>query len=227
MNPKFITLNLRPHLNADRTSAGWHPEVGTKLRTLPSGRRAYWGVPFDLGPSEGPCWILLDGAGSSLEVGLDEACAFLVFAHLCDVSHDPQGQAQPADYAAGEVTRPGERLADYVLVYADGSEHRQPIRRRFEVGEAVWVWGQSAFAARPHLEDEPRDWRGPYPATQWGKYQTGVSRSPTPGMLLYWVYALENPFTDKELVAVRLVPTGSGRMVVCLLYTSPSPRDRS
>jgi len=191
---------------------------------LPSGFRPFWGVPFDLGPREGASWITLDAAGSSTRVELRQSSTFLVFAHLCDVSHDPSRQAQPADYRPGEVTRPGEHLADYALLYADGTQHCQPIRRRFEVGEAMAVGGlrQRAFAARPHVEDGPCDWRGPYAATmwanRWGAHQTGVktgvSRIYAPGMLLYWIYALENPHREKDIVALRLSPTGAGRLAI-------------
>ncbi|HUW10812.1 MAG TPA: CehA/McbA family metallohydrolase, partial [Anaerolineae bacterium] len=182
--------------------------------SLPQGPQAFWGVPFDLGSDPAPRWLLLDGAQESVSIDLPAPCTYIVFAHLCDVSHDPEGLAQPADYVPGEVTRPGEHLADYILTYGDGSEHRQAVRRRFEVGEAVQVWGQQAFASLRHLEDEPRDWRGPYPATLWGKYQQGVNRSPTPGMLLYWIYALENPHPDRNLSTLRLAPTGAGRLAV-------------
>jgi hypothetical protein len=209
---KFTTLNLTSYFDAGRDPNGWHSEIGGELKALPAGRQTFWGIPFDLGPAEGNCWLVLEHTGAIIR--LSGTASYLVLAHFCDESHDPEGQAQPADYKVGEVTRPGEHLADYVLVYADGSEHRQPIRRRFEVGEAMVAWGQWTFAARPHAEDEPRDWRGPYPAAQWGQYQTGVGQGPNSGPLLYWLYALENPHPDRELAAIRLAPTGADRLAV-------------
>ncbi len=209
---KFSTLNLKSYFNAGRDPGGWHPEIGEGLKALPAGQQTFWGIPFDLGPVEGNCWLTLEHTGATIR--LSGTASYLVVTHFCDESHDPEGRTQPADYKAGEVTRPGEHLADYVLVYADGSEHRQPIRRRFEVGEAMVVWGQWAFAARSHTEDEPRDLRGPYPAGQWGFYQTSVGQSPDPGPLRYWLYALENPHPDRELAAIRLSPTGADRLAV-------------
>jgi hypothetical protein len=211
---KFTTLDLRPHFNAGRDPGGWHPDIGGKLKALPDGHQTFWGVPFDLGSGEGNCWLVLKHGGDDVTLGLSQTASYLVIAHFCDESHDPEGRVQPADFQVGVVTRPGQHLADYVLVYADGSTHAQPIRRRFEVGEAMTAWGQRAFAARPHVEDEPRDWRGPYPAAQWGEYQTGVGQDPASGPLVYWIYALENPHPDKELEAVRLEPTGADRLAV-------------
>jgi hypothetical protein len=217
---KFTSLDLTPHFNAGRDAEGWHPGIGENLKTLPGGFQTFWGIPFDLGPTDGICWLVLDHGDDAVTLRLSGATTrgcrnptYVLVAHFCDESHDPDGRAQPVDYKVGEITRPGEHLADYVLLYADGSEHRQPIRRRFEVGEAVIAWGQRAFAARPHVEDEPRDWRGPCPARLWGWYQTGVGRIDS-GSALYWIYGLENPQPDGELVAVRLEPTGAGRLAV-------------
>jgi hypothetical protein len=210
----FTTLNLNPYFNAGREPGGWHPDIGGKLKGLPDGHQTFWGVPFDLGSGEGNCWLVLKQGAEDVTLGLSHTASYLVIAHFCDESHDPEGRAQPADYKVGVVSRLGQHLADYVLVYADQSTHTQPIRRRFEVGEAMTAWGQRAFAARPHVEDEPRDWRGPYPAAQWGEYQTGVGQDPASGPLVYWIYALENPHPDKELAAVRLEPTGADRLAV-------------
>lgn len=211
---KFTSLDLKPYFNAGRDPGDWHPEIGGRLKALPAGQQTFWGIPFDLGPTEGKCWLVLDRGSEAVTLRLSGAATYLVIAHFCDESHDPEGQAQPADYAVGDITRPGEHLADYILAYADGSEYRQIIRNRFEVSEAVVYWGQRAFAARPHVEDEPCDWRGPYPARRWGWYQTGIDPGPYWEGLQYWIYALENPHPDRELVAIRLEPTGADRLAV-------------
>jgi len=211
---KFTTFNLKPFCNGDRSPEGWHPEVGGELKSLPAGRQTFWGVPFDMGADQDNCWVVLDRGRDDVTLRLSGTASYLLIAHFCDESHDPEGQAQPTDYKVGVVTRPGEHLANYVLVYADASEHTQAIRRRFEVGEALTSWGHLSFAARPHVQDEPRDWRGPHPAAWWGHYQTGVGETAASGPLLYWIYALENPHPEKELAALRLEPTGADRLAV-------------
>ena len=213
---KFLPLDLSSQFNIGREPEGWHPAIGERLGTLPAGAQRLWGVPFQFGPADGACW-LSPGSGDPLLVPLSADAgrvSYLVFAHLCDESHDPAGQAQPADYAPGDITRPGEPLADYVLVYADGSEHRQPIRRRFEINEAHVNWGQWAFAARPHVEWESRPWEGPYDAHNWGRNQRSLSLGPNHTFVVYWLYALPNPRPDQPLKAVRLESSGQGRLAV-------------
>ncbi len=211
---KFTTVNLRAYFNAERDPGGWHPEIGREFSTLPYGLQSFWGIPFDLGPVEGNCWLVLEHSSDSSTVDLPGKATYLLIAHFCSESYDPEGHRQPADCKAGEVIRVGEHLADYVLAYADGSEHRQSIRRRFEVGEAKVAFGHWAFAARPHIEEQPCGWRGPYPAGQWGQHQTGISQSRTFTELVYWIYALENPYPDKQVSTFRLESTGADRLAM-------------
>ena len=208
---KFTTLDLGPYFNTIADLKGWHPEVRQNLKTLPIGPQSFWGIPFGLGGADGRAWVVLEPDGSAVEFRLSGTATYLIFAHFCDESRGPEEPTGMANWDVGVTLRPGERLADYALVYADGYEHRQPIRRRFEVGNAMG-W-QRAFAARPHIQDRSQDWRGPYPAREWGKYQTSVSGTDL-GLLQYWIYALENPHPDRTLAAIRLEPMGTDRLAV-------------
>ncbi len=221
---KFTSLNLSAHFNASCANeplrpggaAPWHPDIVEALATLPAGQQTFWGIPFALGADgeSGKRWLVLDREPHTVEIAAQ--ARYVVVAHFCNASHDPTGRAQPPDVSVGTILRPGEHLADYVLAYADGSEHRQAIRRRFEVNEAVAEWGKLAFAARPHQENIPLDFRGPCPVGSWGWYQTGVGRT-TDEPASYWLYALENPHPDKVIRAIRLEPTGADRLAVAAI----------
>lgn len=212
---KFTSLNVASLFNASRESDGWHPKIGPYLVELPYGQQVFWGIPFLLGSNKDRCWIMLDRNRGNITIPINGQASFILIAHLCDASHDITGKkAQPVDYEVGTITEPGELLANYFLVYTDGTEYCQAIRRRFEIGEAFTSWGQWPFVAWPHIEDEPRDWRGPYPATQWGWYQTSIGKKTRTGPLQYWIYALENPHPDRGLSSLCLVPSGLNKLVV-------------
>ena len=108
---------------------------------------------------------------------LTGAASYIVFAHLCDARARTTVAGQTSDYPNPVVTAPGEHLADYVIEYTDGTEHRVPVRRRFEVNQ-VMTRKQSGFLNRPHQGLTPLPMRGPYPADMWGRYQTGVYVGP-------------------------------------------------
>ncbi len=222
--PKFTPLNLSSDVNATRSntplSAGggapWQPAAGSLLPTVPSGPQTFWGVPFDLGPAAQPYWIMLGANQQSIELALPSGAtaSYICIVHLCNSSRDDSvsGPRQPL---LNPVMRPGERLADYEIVYADGSVHSQPIRRRFEINEPTAVWGHLAFAARAHWMDAAVDPLGAHPAGQWGRDQTGVYQPSTPGpAAACWVYALANPHPARPLKALRLCATGTDTLAV-------------
>jgi hypothetical protein len=175
------------------------------------------------------CWVLLggptepSGPAGAVTLPLDDggpggpsgaAPTYLLFVHICGLPAASQGAAAPppAEALPDSVTRLGEPVADYVLVYGDDSEHRHPIRWRFEINGGA-PWGQRAFAARPNHIDAPVDFRGPYGRNAWGHRQTSVQ----PSYGRYWVYALPNPHPDRPLLAVRLEPTGAAAVAVAAL----------
>lgn len=227
---KFTPINLGHFYNrsdetlavADGQSHPWHPDLLARLDLLPAGEQSLWGIPFVLAPMNGARWLELF-APSSVTIPVTDQATYLVVTHFCNASVDAATRQYWPGIVVGSVTRPGEHLADYVLVYANGSEHRQPIRRRFEINEPLAVWGQRAFAARPHVMDAPVDWRGPHPRNEWGRAQMAVRQSNLPVPAHLWIYALPNPHPDKSLTALRLEPTGADRLAIAglTLYHAP------
>jgi hypothetical protein len=183
----------------------WHPDTAAGIRPLPAGPQDFWGVPFALG-SEGsePCWLLVDRDRDAVTIPVSRAASFLIFAHLCNATPD----IERPDVEMGLVTHPGEHLADYVLSNKDGSEHRRPIRRRFQVNELTSSWGQIAVSARPHPKHVPMDFRGTANRNEWGQPQTGASQATYATPNRYWIYALENPAPRRTLDCLRIEPTG-------------------
>ena len=224
---KFATVDLSALYTHSRSDAApWDEKTASGIARLPGGEQRFWGVPFCVGSAEADAPGLLvvghDGSTETVHVSLDGAASYLVFVHVCDARARTTVAGQSADYPTPIVTAPGEHLADYVIEYADGSEHRVTVRRRFEVTQ-VSRGMQRGFLCLPHADPIPLPMRGPYPADLWGRYQTGVSegpafRPPTPRQLIVgrsrpaptWsIYALPNPAPDKPLRALRFEPTGA------------------
>ena len=223
----FTPIDLSALYTHDRGDASpWEEKTAWGIARLPGGEQRFWGVPFSLGRAEpeAPGLIVIGDAGSqaTARIPLDGAASYVVLAHLCDARARTTVAGQTSDYPTPTVTAPGEHLADYVVEYADGTEHRVPIRRRFEVNQ-VQTRMQSGFACRPHLGLTPLPMRGPYPVDMWGRYQTGASVGPAGRPAsprddlrnkMYpassWsIYALPNPEPSKPLRALHLEPTGA------------------
>lgn len=118
--------------------------------TLPVGTQTFWCVPLDIrdtGSAENALLILDEKTEVVVKVG--SSGSHLTFAHFCDENASKTVDGQSSDYLNPVVTAPGEYIADHVIVYEDGTEHRQSIRRSFEINQ-VQTLMQSGFASRQH-----------------------------------------------------------------------------
>ncbi|MHB0877518.1 MAG: CehA/McbA family metallohydrolase [Anaerolineae bacterium] len=228
----FVPVDLSGHLNAGRTNeplrAGspppWHTAIVECIAAMPTGDRTFWGIPFAIPPAspQSPSLLVLDEGPVSLPIAA--RADYIVLAHFCNASRDATSPDQPRDATVGMVFRIGEHLADYVIEYEDegSDEHRQSIRRRFEVNEPALRWGHRAFAAQSSHELGSVDFNGPYPAHSWGWYQTGIGGTDNESGE-YWLYALANPQPERRIARLRLEPTGADRIAVAAvtLYSGP------
>lgn len=167
--------------------------VRERLARFPRGRQPCWGIPFDFAAN--------GAARQAIRLSRDSAAATVPLTgratHVCIV-HFWQG---PPDPAVGEAG--GERVAEYVLRYADGTETVTPIRTRFEIGWGGHSWGQQLFGAVSYeglraLNFDSREARQKH---DWGWLQTDVAGA---GVEEPWLFAMSNPQPAKELKALLL-----------------------
>jgi len=216
--PKFTSISLSNDLNAATgDSHHWTGKTAKAVSTLPVGNQTFWGIPFEL-VANGKNLIVLDN-GDSATLDVNASGSHLTFAHFCDENAAKTVAGQSADYLNPVVTAPGEHIADYIVVFDDGSEHRRSIRRRFEINQ-VQTRMQSGFTSRQHQGISSLPKRGPYPNNAWGRWQTGVmvgdipTDGRTPAKLdkagrsnpptSWTIYALELPDSSKKVASLRI-----------------------
>ncbi|MBN1535502.1 MAG: CehA/McbA family metallohydrolase [Anaerolineales bacterium] len=215
MDGKFTPVFLEPFFNIDRAGEGWHAAVGSRLSSLPHGKQNFRGIPFELGSHEENCWLALKEKDSRIDIPLSGTASYLIFVHFCDlVKDDQQNPWLTSDNEVGFHAHAGEILANYTLCYEDGEDFTTPIRRRFEIEQALRVWGQEAFAALPHEGFRPVSFKGTIPQGKWGFYQQGLTSDQSPTSLRYWIYALKNPNPRMPLKALRISSTGISGVVI-------------
>ncbi len=185
-------------------------EVSRTLRdaavAAPRGPCTAWGIPFEV---KRPLLVQKE----SLDVELEPTKAqWLVFLHTTDVEPlewNEHGFVSPTSGAG----RLGEHVADYVLVYTDGTESRHAIRRRHQVGMLQRGWGENCFQAVPMRKPHPmpakheQDWQ-----VLWGGSQTRASTSDM-ARWCNWLWAWENPHPRKAVVGFRVEPA-NGTLVI-------------
>jgi hypothetical protein len=166
------------------------------LERAPGGACVAWGVPFEIGD---PIVLAADVVAVTFE---PLRARWLVFLHTADV--DPAAPSRPT---TGEG-RLNEHVADYVTVFADGTEARAEIRRRHQVGMFKRRWGEACFQAVAARKPQPVPAWPLRPSANWGQSQVRAVSSDhgDEGAWTNWLWAWENPSPDKDIVGVRFEP---------------------
>lgn len=226
---RFRPLDLAGHRNAPRRGEPLPFPDGQRrpLERLPAGSQRFRGIPFQLGEADGDGrWILLD---AEVTIPVGAAATHVVVVHACAPAADEPPAAPEPDFMA----HAGQPLARYTLVYADGDEQHQVIRRRFEVNEWWSTLPPVSFASVDHSGHRSADWRGPHPAQlppvfgpagsssmlalpgSWAVNQSGIQDDHAVDAPWYWLYALPVRRPEQALAALRLAPwqpaRGAGR----------------
>ncbi|MBT5320187.1 MAG: hypothetical protein HOL45_09825, partial [Chloroflexi bacterium] len=221
--PKFTPIDLTNTYNHRRTDGSpWDEGTAAAVAGLPGGDNTFWGIPFSGGQAGQPSIVVAGADGDSNAVDIPiadpstDGVPYVVFQHTCDArALDEEGNLRDSyPLQAGRppvALNPGEWLANYTLLYADGTEHTAPIRRQFEINNPL-NRSQSTYAAKDHLEPVALDFRGPSPRNLWGRMQLNVNVGPlealTSGEGVWLLYALPNPNPDRQITGIRITPTG-------------------
>jgi hypothetical protein len=229
---KFAPIDMSAYFNA--SSLDWGPHQRTKnlsgnsqkdgLGRTPAGKQNLRGIPFFLGPKgiDRKSWLALSlgpisWATKAVEIPVSQQARFLCLAAFCD--WDPV-EASPSGVDPAEAV--GQKLAEVILIYEDGTEEALPIRRRFEVNSMQPVLGHLCFVATPHVKDETTKLTDPLGnAEGWGGLQTALRDANYPSgpdgrsLATVWVSALFNPFPERTVKSIRFQAASEDILFVC------------
>src|SRR5579872_312513 len=228
---KFTPLNCSAYFNASAANLGRREQAkdlsseGARdgmLRT-PSGSQRFRGIPFELGPGGEPtskAWIGLARGErpwtlTRVELPARRTASFICLAQFCD--WDTNEKPEPGSSLPEKV---GQELARLSIVYEDGSEHVQPIRRRFEVNSLSVPLVHLCFCAVPHRQDRPRGLDDSLrKAAEWGDLQMAAWSGDYPGpydvQATLWISAIENPEPARAIKTLRFEASSQDPLMLC------------
>ncbi len=184
--------------------------VRSSVASAPRGPCTGWGIPFEIRRP-------LVASDEPVSVEVDPLVAqWLAFLHTTDtevLERTEHGFTSPTS----GYGRLGETVADYVIVYADGTEARHEIRRRHQIGMLQRGWGENCFQAVPMHKPHPvsalhEQGPGAVSRPAWGMSQTrAVNRDMA--RWCNWIWAWQNPHPRKPIRALRVEPR-AGTVVI-------------
>jgi hypothetical protein len=189
-------------------------QMAEMLPKAPDQSRIAWGIPFVM--NEKIVFIKEDPVSVSVQ---PFKAKWLVFLHTSDISElagGPNGLYEPPFKGEGRL---GERIADYVLVYADGTTERSPVKRRHQIGMFQRRWGENCFESVAHHKFCPIRAHHEQTTAEWGWSQTRVNPADS-GEWVNWLWAWENPHPEKKIAGFRFEPVPSGGTIVLSAVTA-------
>ena len=206
VSPLFTALPVSGNARlAQLAEAGISQEMIGALSSAPEGPCVGWGIPFEIGDV-----LCLRETVVSIELPPMQV-GWLVFMHTSDLRPNEPG-------AHGFITpmrgqgQLNEHAADYVVIYADGTEEKLPIRRRHQIGAFQRIWGENCFEAVAHHKPHPLRASHEQTSAGWGHSQTRVSAADS-GKWVNWLWAWENPHPDRTITGLRFEPI-SGTVIL-------------
>ncbi len=198
----FTPVSLRGNVKlADLAHADLSADTRERVPHAPAGTLSCWGMPFKIASrvalvKDKPVTVKLD----------DLKARWLVFMHTFDRKPYEPGPGGIVPAYKG-FARLGERAADYVVVYADGSEERLSIDCRRQIGPVHRPWGENCLEAVGYQEPYPTqsDGRDKTELMAWGWRQFRTQTADLQPWM-NWLWAWENPHPKKAVVAIRLEP---------------------
>jgi len=198
----FRPVRFRGRVKLSRLPrAGVSRRMADSISLAPAGECVAWGIPFKINSV-----VLVKDRPITVKLEPLKA-RWLVFLHTSDHRPNETHEKRFVTETRG-AGRLGEHAADYVIVYADGSEQRTAILRRHQVGIfRLPNWGEGCFEcvadAKPHpLSNRPEDLLY---NRQWGTRQNRTTAADG-RQWVNWLWAWRNPHPDKKIAAVRFEP---------------------
>ena len=192
----FVPLVVRGNVAlADLAEIGVSDQMLEAAKHAPSGLCVCWGIPFRVGR-------LLVATDKPVTRRFKPVKApWLVVMHTTDILPKPEGI-----FAASRgMGRLNERVADYVFLYADGSEQRVPIRRRLQISMCQKPWGENCLEAVSHHKPQALPIHHEQAVAFWGRSQTRATAADGRPWL-NWLWAWENPWPDTPITGLRVEP---------------------
>jgi hypothetical protein len=188
-------VGLAPQANWPRKvpAQAWWQDLARRIRKFKPGRQMAAGLPFSFPARKDGRVVLLAKGRPDITLPIGGRADYVCFVHEWAQIPETITWGQP---------REGLAVGEYRLLYADGTQHRQRVRARFEVAMAE-CHGPSWLTAPFYNWETTAPDGVPVPAgMQWGVAQHGLNFArckPAP-----LVYALENPHPEKTIRALAL-----------------------
>lgn len=212
----FSTIRLDDFYNIDKKELQGRIGVAKSLEERYD-KTLCRSIPFQLGFKGEKNVVLLDQTKVFIPTE-NITFQYLLFLHQAE-----DNKKEYAEEYMGDSNKMGGQVSSYLIHYDDGEVYEQNIRRRFEIQQSRVHFGASAFCAVPSNEDKVLNSSLENTVLRKihedcsGTLETRAISGRASGIA--WIYALENPYPEKKVVGIELIPKKEKSILYGISYT--------
>ncbi len=200
-SPLFETISFSGNRSISRlTKSEVSEEMHTAVMDAPVGETTSWGIPFNIDSN------ILYLKDEVVNVQFTPVTSnWLVFLHTSD--HMPLKKEENGFYEKPfkGIGHLNEHIANYVILYSDGTESSIPVHQRYHIGMFQQVWGENCIESVAHHKPRPIHFHHLQTSGFWGGSQTRVALDDR-GSWINWLWAWKNPNPNKIIKGLRFEP---------------------
>jgi hypothetical protein len=206
-SPLFEIIPFEGNTSFSSLSESVSERMAIAAEKAPVGPGTAWGIPFHIPDSP----VLIKEESFTLQITPVRA-NYLVFLHTSDFIElrDENGDYKQPFMGTGQLNN---EIADYVIIYADGTEERASILERNQIGMVQQHWGENSIQSVAHHKPKPLRAHHEQMTGGWGTSQTRASASDRSGWI-NWLWAWENPYPEKQISGFRFEPKNKTSIII-------------
>ena len=213
-SPLFYPLDFKGNLSLkDLSTCNVSDLMKKNVGQSPQGDCVHWGIPFNTNN-------IIYSKNDPINIPLSAPKArWLLFSHLTDISEANSNSQDTINLFGMDMPVLGpmgnDVIADYTLIYQDGTEVITTIKSGFQVGAFATRLDENCFEAVTHSKalmtrsNDPEMVRNEF----WGRMQQKTFKTDFVRSWVNWLWALENPHPNKTLKSLRIEPKGRAILI--------------
>jgi len=206
-SPLFDVIPFEGNTSFDSLSSTVSEMMSDAAVEAPAGESTAWGIPFHI-PGKP---VVIKDKPFSLEI-VPVYANWVVFLHSSDLIElkNENDQYQKPFKGRGQLN---EEVADYIIIYSDGTEAKATIKERYHIGMCRQGWGENNIQSVAHHKPKSIRQHHEQMTGGWGSSQTRADASDRGGWI-NWIWAWENPHPQKQIEGFRFEPKNITSIVI-------------
>ncbi len=183
-------------------------KMAEATKSAPVGDSVAYGIPFEINPK------VICIKNEPFRINIEpQTTNWIIFMHTSD-QHDlksnTDGFFEKPFKGFGQLN---EIVANYVIIFEDGTKISLPVSHRHNIGMFRQGWGENCVESVAHNKPRSISFRREITSEEWGSTQTRVEMEDRSDWI-NWLWAWENTNPSKNIIGIQFEPLDKDAIII-------------